>query len=274
MLLHPVLNQIRNDVIVRKLNRTSITVGSPRSGKSWASARILELTSSAFDVNNVVWTIPQFMGLTNSNKLKDGSGLMFDEAGVSMNARNWYERENKNAMMTLQTYGYRHFNVLFTTPSMSYVDSQSRKLFNYLFEPIEMNKRAGTVTVSVKEMSHNPQTDKIYYKTPVINGRRYPYIILSKPSEEFVKSYESLSEKWKTILSKQIETDIKANNSKSMSVEDIVNAVKKDFDGFTKVTKSGEKKIETWRIKNFFGVSDRKALEARNILAGGTHTRP
>ena len=54
----------------------------------------------------------------------------FDEAGVGMNARDWYTIQNKILGMILQTFRHRNLMTVFTVPHISFIDVQARKLFN------------------------------------------------------------------------------------------------------------------------------------------------
>lgn len=263
-MLHPVLNELKKDVDAGH-NKNLLIIGAPRTGKSYAALRIAELLDPAFTVEHVVWTIPQFLELINSDKLKDGSAIIFDEAGVSINARNWYEKTNKEAMMILQTYGYRHFIVIFTTPSMSYLDSQSRKLFNYSIETLGVNTRDNTSKVKMRFMQHNPLEGKVYFKIPVVSGVAYDYLVLGKPSAKLCHAYDKKSEFWKSELSKQIEQEIKNGKKDSANPEDIAEEIAKNPKKFMKVVH--KKKVwDILEISRVFGIGARKAQATRQIL--------
>lgn len=258
-MINPIFQHIRDDLRNGR-NANMLIVGAPRSGKSWTALRLAEIVDEHFTIDQVVWDIPQFMSLINSDKVHDGSVVIFDEAGVSINARDWYEKMNKKAMMILQTYGYKHLCVIFTTPSISYVDSQSRRLFNYT---IETTNRYGMVKLRVSQ--YNPVKDKTYNKQPTINGIAIPVMYLNRPSRKLCGDYERLSIKWKNKLSKEIEEEFKAASGKEISIDEVVAEVRKNPQQFTTVYRN-KRIVDSAILMNHFRISYHKARQAKSIL--------
>jgi len=114
------------------------------------------------------------MALLNSGELHTGNMIIFDEAGVGIPSREWYSISNKVISYILQTFRRENLGVMFTTPSLDFIDSQARKLFHSYLETKHINREEKYVTLKYMNIQNNPKEGKIYYKYPrvMIDGRR------------------------------------------------------------------------------------------------------
>ena len=64
--------------------------GETGSGKSLSSIRLAERVDPNFNVDRIVFTVQDFLALVNSG-LPPGSVIVFDDAGLGINARLWQE---------------------------------------------------------------------------------------------------------------------------------------------------------------------------------------
>jgi len=203
-----VLDGLRTRVHVKNANCLVLICGGTCTGKSWTGLKIGELLDKDFSVSNVVMNAGEFVKLLDSGKLKKGSVVIFDEAGVGVSSREWYKEENRKIIAVLQTFRFLNLIVIFTTPSFSYIDSHARKLFHYYIEGLKIDYRNNWVITKFQEMNYNPKADQankvkdgIYYKRPRIikNGKVHLVnrVRFGKPSRELRNAYEKKANLWK-----------------------------------------------------------------------------
>jgi ABC-type dipeptide/oligopeptide/nickel transport system ATPase component len=141
------IDYLVNLVRKHKRNFTAILVGSPGSGKSYAALRLAETLSKAqgltFTTDNIVFRAKDFIKLISDNKLPFGSVIIFDEAGTGegMSSRGWYTLANKIVDSCAQTYRFKRYITLFTTPLDVFVDTHARLLFNAKFKVLGVNDK-------------------------------------------------------------------------------------------------------------------------------------
>lgn len=183
---------IKKRIYKQNKNFLAVICGETGSGKSWTALRLGEVLDPNFTVDQVVFRRPDFFELLLSGKLKKGSVIIFDEAGVGLGSRTWYEHKDINSI--LQTFRHKNYIVLFTVPSFDFVDKQARELFHAYLQMtfIDYNKKQSSCRVLL--MQNNPQYGKVYYKSPRIklNGSTMKQRIMKvrTPSEGIIKLYE------------------------------------------------------------------------------------
>ncbi len=119
--------------IEQNRNVIGIFVGEPGSGKSLSAIRLAQLVDPAFDVSRVVFTVNDVLHLINAN-IPEGSAIIFDDAGLNINAREWQNAQSKLFGMLTQGFRYKQIILLLTVPDESFIEAQSRKLTKIAFE--------------------------------------------------------------------------------------------------------------------------------------------
>ena len=87
--------------------------GPTGSGKSWSSISIAEQLDPTFTDERIVFSGIELMKLINSDKLKKGSVIVFEEAGIGMSNKNWQSTINKMLNFLIQTFRHRNFVLIF-----------------------------------------------------------------------------------------------------------------------------------------------------------------
>jgi len=188
----------RNRLMKKNQNWLGLVCGGTGTGKSFSSMVMAKLISpNKFSIDNVVFSPLDFLKkIQNIKGLKKGDILVFDEAGVGMSSREWYSIQNKLLGSVLQTFRNLNIGVIFTTPSISFIDSNARKLFHNYFETIRIDFEKKLVFLKVYDIQHNSRYDKTYYKHPRINVRNkifeMPNLALPEIDEQLKKEYLSL----------------------------------------------------------------------------------
>ena len=66
----------------RNKNWLAVCCGETGSGKSYSALHIAETIDPSFNAKRVVWSVQEFLALLNTDTLKRGNMIVFDEAGV------------------------------------------------------------------------------------------------------------------------------------------------------------------------------------------------
>lgn len=186
---------------------TTIT-GPTGSGKSWSALSIAELLDPNFTVNQIIFKGKDLMKLINSGKLKSGSVIIWDEAGIDLSNRNWQSVTNKMLNALLQTFRHKNFILIFTVPYHDFIDASSKKLFHADFETQRINKDKQEVIIKPKLLQYNPNLRKWYrkYLKVQVNGSiiKIKRWAVPKPSDTLIKDYEAMKNKFTENLNIEI----------------------------------------------------------------------
>ena len=193
-------------------NWLCVITGQTGTGKSWSALRIAESIDPTFNIKRVVFTPEDLMKLLNEGDLQKGNAIVFDEAGVGIPAKEWYTIQNKVVNYILQTFRHRNLAVIFTVPSLSFIDKGARKLFHAYIETNIIDREKGLVNCKWFEMIDSSRFEKTYFKYPVVheNGftKRLNSMNIGLPSEAMIKKYEEKKLDFAVALGHSAEKDI------------------------------------------------------------------
>ena len=130
------LQWIRNR-IKKNRNLIALFIGDTGSGKSLSSIRLAERVDPNFSVDRIVFTVKEFLDLVNSG-LPAGSVIVFDDAGLGINARLWQEMSARVFGMLTQGFRYKQILTFITVPDETFIERQSRKLVHIRFESTDV----------------------------------------------------------------------------------------------------------------------------------------
>ena len=196
-----------------KKNQNAIVVftGGTGSGKSLSAIRLGELLDPDFNVSRIVFTVKDFLNLVNSN-LKSGSVIIFDDAGLGINAREWRSKHAMVFGMLTQGFRYKQIITIITVPSLGFIEKQSRKLVHLIFESTDVQGMPKPKLVS--ENPFNP--DYSLKKYPTIQ-RGYDDIKIcgikfKLPSQDLIKSYENAKAQYMDMRFRGFENQLSGNS--------------------------------------------------------------
>jgi len=245
------------------------------SGKSFTALRLCMEIDKNFTIDNVVFSTREFMELLHSGKLKPGSMILWDEAGVGIATRDWYSMLNKSLNYVLQTWGHQSIGLILTVPDFSMVDSQTRKLVNMHFKTMKLVR------------SRNITRLKPYFLTPMeksetkrvrprydIGGKKLDieYIEVKKPPTIMVNQYLKKKEAFTTRLNDSVLFDIKQVEgakqqelNKTISDEDLLSKAWELLKNEVFV-KNGKRRINVYIIKKRLKVTMSRATYIQDKL--------
>lgn len=185
---------VRDRVMKQNKNFLCCIIGATGTGKSYCGITLGEKLDPAFSVDNIVFSQDELLDLLNSGNLKRGSVILYDEIGVTQNARNWYSQTNKMLNAILCTFRHLNLIVFFTVPSITFVDKQARMLFHGIIETKKIYHKLKVSNVKAYFIRYSQHTGKIYntflgayYKGKGIKLKNIEVPLASKP---LVKAYE------------------------------------------------------------------------------------
>lgn len=215
-----ILFNIKLRLMNRNQNFLACVTGPTGSGKTYATLTIAEslaeLTGVSFpkDASNVVFNSSEFLALINSKPPK-GTCIVFDEAGVGYNNREWQSVGNKLMNYLMQTFRHRNYCVIFNMPDFNFVDLAARKLFHARFETLLIDYKNKQVFLKPFFLSVNQATGKQYNKYFRTRGNGFSLtygkimqLRCNMPSKELVEAYERKKSEYTTKLNEEIEKEL------------------------------------------------------------------
>jgi ABC-type oligopeptide transport system ATPase subunit len=206
-----------------KRNFLIAIVGETGSGKSYMGLKIAECLdpNKDFNIDHVTFTPDEFFDFLS--KAKNNCFVVFDEAGVSFSHREYMSMINKMLSMVFQTFRYKFINVIFTLPSLGYMDYVGRGLLHAVIRMLDRGH--GVVYRPLKNMLGR----EIYYK-------KIGILDAGLPSKELIETYE---DKKARIMDRRYELwreEIKASQRvlewKYKTIKEIAEEVLKHYDDF------------------------------------------
>lgn len=150
--------------IKRNKNFLGLFVGPTGSGKSYSSIRLAENLDPKFDIVRVVFSAKEFMKVINEGKIRKGQVIVWEEIGISMNARSWQSLTNKLINYVMQSFRHKNIIVLMNCPDPTFLDIATRKLLHCIFETESIDFKNKQVIVKPKLIQVNKVTGKVYMK--------------------------------------------------------------------------------------------------------------
>lgn len=205
-------------------------VGGTGSGKSFASVCILYWTyvymngePPGVDYMRKHWFFraKDFLAKMNDKDLKKRSLNLWDEMGTSASHKTHQTIQNRAISWLVQTFRNLEQLVIFTVPTLAFVDKSVRNLLHYQLETRTILTTDKICIIKPLEIQYNIRMDKTYYHNlmyPSNDGSGFmeevDVVGIPLPPPEFVKAYEEDSWKFKAELNKQIQGMLEKVNEK------------------------------------------------------------
>jgi len=205
-------------LIKKNKNCLGAMTGEVGSGKSSSSLSVAEQIDPNFTVNNVVFDLKGLMKRINSGELKPGSCIVYEEGGVSLNAKNWQSILSKVTSYLFQTWRHKNYVLIFTLPYIDLLDGSTRKMLNFEWRTSTIDYKKQKVIVKPKISQYNPDKQKYYRKwlrvTMPDGVRPLKTWGISKPSKELWEAYKKKKNEFTTELNLTIEREIERAEGK------------------------------------------------------------
>lgn len=179
-------------------------VGETGSGKSWASLRIAEAVDPDFSIDQVAFSMEEFMRLVLDDSHGRGSMIVFEEASVQANSHDWQSKGNKVLRQVLDTWRHQNRGVCFTLPAFGSLDKGARGRMSALIQMESKREDEGYTTAKYKWVDQDTDTGKLYKKYPRLGGKKYKRLKIQKPSRDLREAYEKRKEEFTNDLNEQL----------------------------------------------------------------------
>ena len=202
-----------NQRIRQNKNFVCLISGQTGSGKSWSALSIAEMLDPDFHMRQVIFKGTELLALINSNKLKRGSVIIWDEAGIDLSNRAWMSATNKLLNFVFQTFRHKGYILFFTTPYSDFVDKQTRRLFHCEMKTIKINFKNKTTKIKPLLLQWASFKQDFYrhrLQVNVAGGGFAPldFWDVPAPSKELIDKYEILKTDFTSKLNAEIEAEL------------------------------------------------------------------
>ena len=199
--------------IKKKKNFLGFIGGPTGSGKSWTGLSLCEMGDPDFGPERIITNMRSLMRLINSGKLKNGSWILWDEAGIDISSKNWQMLTNKLINFLMQTFRHLRLVLIFTSPYMDFIDASTRKLFHAEFLTEGINYTNEICKLKPQIIQYNAKNKKFYYKYLRIHIPNRGVLPLKawnvpRPSQWLIDEYEVIKKEFTVNLNKDIEKQL------------------------------------------------------------------
>lgn len=187
--------------------------GPTGSGKSWASIGMGEAIDPKFNIDRVVFRADELMALIHSDKLKAGSVIVFEEAGIEMDSTKWQSIINKAMKYLFETFRHRRFILIMNAPIMNFMAKSQRSLMHAVFQTQRIDVKTQRTILKPQLLQYNERYDKTYWKylrvkTPGGSSAPVKRWGIPKASKELLEAYELKKRAFTDALNAEIMDDI------------------------------------------------------------------
>jgi hypothetical protein len=191
--------------LLKGIGQNIFITGPPGSGKSYTgialALEVLSITGVKYSVDNVAFTPEEFMNIYNNEKMTPQGGfVMFDEAGVGYNSKDFSKESNRLFSKLLMTIRHRSVMVIFTAPDLGNMDKDGRRLLHWWFETADKDERKKVVTIKPYVVKIIQRTGDIHFPFPFFNGKKLSRVDVLKIPDRYSRPYEVRAKQFKDDL--------------------------------------------------------------------------
>lgn len=254
--------------IKKQKNFLCATVGGTGSGKSYSNLRAIEILNPDKKpkelIQNMCLTGLSLMDRLNSGELQKGDGIVLDEVGISLSAKEWQSVSNKLINQVLQTFRHLNLIVFFNTPSFNFIDASSRRLFHSIWQTMNINFKTNRCEIKPMLLQTNPTTGKVYFKYLRVDTKEYGLLPVTRlyldlPSAELLKLYNEKKAKFTKELNERVYKELQQLENKSQNKKPLTEYQQQIYD----MIKEGKKIKE---IAKIFGVTDKAITGSLGLI--------
>jgi len=273
------LEMIRTRVS-RNQNVIGFVVGPTGVGKSYTSLRLGEVLDPNFSIKNVCFSFKQVLDLIESKTLKPGAVVVFEEVGINIDARNYFDKSNKNMAYILESFRTDRLVFLMNVPDQNFADKKARKLAHVILEMMHVDYVHNQGVGKVKWIQNNPVNGKTYYKpTRGVVNKSYSVIRstrFAKPDKKLCKQYEVEREKFLDgVKAKAREVMEEKAKPKKVNKQpmDFIKELREEFGSIVKVKEhltNSQGNLSVRHISGMLSIGPSKASVIKDYLDSAT----
>ena len=218
------LEKERKDILEHNQSRLTACCGKTGTGKSYSTiAYARSLMGETFDVRKHIAYFDPYDFLKAVNRAEKGSFIIFDDAGVGVDSRDWQKESNKMMTKIGQVFRTKNLYITFTTPDFSFVDIKYRKIFHYFVTMRNIDYKNQMTVAKWYQIDLDPWTGDFFRKNIEIRvGNRMEELDVvraEKIPDDVAKEYEECRAKATDGLFKRAEELAEGFGGKSVTVD-------------------------------------------------------
>lgn len=192
---------IKRKVIDNNENIIIIFTGRPRVGKSNSCLVLAESLKKYYGLHfdgtkHIAMGTLEFMKILKS-KPKAGTIIIYEEAPVGHNSRQWHSRENEMLNNILNTFGFMRYVIIMNGVNFSDLDKQARKLIHMNIECYRKDQKNKKVYASPSWVKYVDEAGKFFRTMPRDKyGAKIKHFIFGRCSRKLWKQYEHKKFEW------------------------------------------------------------------------------
>lgn len=219
------LVQYVKERIKKDKNWLAVITGPTGSGKTYSALALAEAIDPNFSAKNIVFTPEEFMQLLNGDTLSKGSVIVFDEAGVTLNARQWQQSSNQMIQHVLQTFRHKNYIVIFTAPHFGFIDRASRELFHCYMETQYIDFRSKKCALKPLMIQVAQRSGKMYFKylrviLPKVGKVELKEVLIPLASKPILDLYEPKKTTFTSYINEKYEAEMTKDKTKEVKLSD------------------------------------------------------
>lgn len=283
---NPYYFSIYKRVHLNKGNFIIVITGKHRTGKSTTALRIANdldidyLGNRRFNISKVASTHKEFMDLINASDTI-GECFVWDEAGMTANARTFYQSFQIKLAQAFQVLGFKRHIAIITLPSEFMLDKQIRMLAHSTIQMNSLNVPKGYSTARVEYNSFMRKGNRVesigtfprIYET-IGSSVKVRKFIFRAPPIELLQAYEkkmnAIKERWISEISADATESAPSTNAEGFfeSAEDVLHRLQSQpelywddeknrprrYTILSKGTMANGKKLSSTMVNNIVGL--------------------
>jgi ABC-type dipeptide/oligopeptide/nickel transport system ATPase component len=189
--------------LARNQNLLVVITGQTGTGKSLSALEFARLIDPKFTAAQIVFTVTEF--LTMMEVLGPGRVIIFDEAGVDLDARRSSSKKNVFFSNILKTFRYLQIPTIFTLPNLMMLDKNARRLFHLWIKTREIDYKKEICWASYYIISADDEwNDTITRALPRVHDpvthekRKITRVGFHKPPPDLLAAYEAKKDTYVT----------------------------------------------------------------------------
>lgn len=273
---NPFFERIREIIYRENRNCLIAITGRAGTGKSYVALRIAYSLDPTFNENTlserIVRNEEEFLRLlVEKDKLRKGSAVIFDEAGVSLANREWQSLNNRIIDRILQTFRYRNLLTIFTVPYMTFMDIHAQKQLHYKIMTKTVRRSHRLNTVNIYELFVDQFSDELRIKKPIFISEKKMVEIKTfrflRVPFRLAQRYEKFASEMKgNIPEKELRLlEMRKQTGSQIDLTPYIDAATKERD-MLKGRHHGHWTIPVYTIKSRFNVSESHARDIRKAV--------
>jgi DNA polymerase III delta prime subunit len=222
-------DRITQEIAYKLLNgvgQNLFITGKTGSGKSYSAIALAKAVTSItasehpnaeFSVKkHIAFTPHEFIRIYNDENLTPpGSAIIFDEAGVTLAARDAATRGNKIFSKLMQIIRHRRIFVIMTAPDLGFIDKSARKMLHWWLETHKIDRTLERCHVKPHVIEVNQREGDILYPYPRFDGQQIGELVIDKIDAATAAEYEAVAAAYKNQVAAMTESSLiqeQANN--------------------------------------------------------------